>query len=69
MWNFLIPQPGLEGKNCIADEHYLPTFFQVRIQLQYIYFIFYINILQFPVNLTYAFDFRLLILVELQTGQ
>eukprot|EP00256_Glycine_max_P054101 XP_014620872.1 uncharacterized protein LOC100817202 isoform X3 [Glycine max] len=21
-------QPGLEGKNCIADEHYLPTFFQ-----------------------------------------
>lgn len=22
-------QPGLEGKNCIADEHYLPTFFQI----------------------------------------
>eukprot|EP00256_Glycine_max_P057559 XP_014625424.1 uncharacterized protein LOC100784132 isoform X2 [Glycine max] len=22
-------QPGLEGKNCIADEHYLPTFFQM----------------------------------------
>jgi len=32
------------------------------------YFIFYINIFQSPVNLTYAFDFRLLILVELQTG-
>ncbi|RDY11634.1 hypothetical protein CR513_03669, partial [Mucuna pruriens] len=22
-------QPGFEGKNCIADEHYLPTFFQI----------------------------------------
>ncbi|CAL0325555.1 unnamed protein product [Lupinus luteus] len=22
-------QPGLDGKNCIADEHYLPTFFQM----------------------------------------
>ncbi|KAE9604730.1 hypothetical protein Lal_00011033 [Lupinus albus] len=22
-------QPGLHGKNCIADEHYLPTFFQI----------------------------------------
>ncbi|RDX84003.1 hypothetical protein CR513_35010, partial [Mucuna pruriens] len=22
-------QPGLEGRNCIADEHYLPTFFQM----------------------------------------
>ncbi|KAJ1378225.1 Glycosyl transferase, family 14, partial [Sesbania bispinosa] len=22
-------QPGLEGKNCIADEHYLPTFFKI----------------------------------------
>ncbi|KAL4397614.1 hypothetical protein AHAS_Ahas01G0209500 [Arachis hypogaea] len=22
-------QPGLEGRNCIADEHYLPTFFQI----------------------------------------
>nr|AFK47927.1 unknown [Lotus japonicus] len=22
-------QPGFEGKNCIADEHYLPTFFKI----------------------------------------
>ncbi|KAI5415063.1 glycosyltransferase BC10 [Lathyrus oleraceus] len=22
-------QPGFEGRNCIADEHYLPTFFQI----------------------------------------
>lgn len=26
-------QPGVEGHNCIADEHYLPTFFHVRIYL------------------------------------
>ncbi|KAG4959125.1 hypothetical protein JHK87_035758 [Glycine soja] len=24
-----VVKPGLEGKNCIADEHYLPTFFQM----------------------------------------
>lgn len=24
-------QPGLEGRNCIADEHYLPTFLHVRL--------------------------------------
>jgi len=24
-------QPGVDGKNCIPDEHYLPTFFTVRI--------------------------------------
>lgn len=32
----LIPsllQPGFEGKNCIADEHYLPTFFKVRMRI------------------------------------
>lgn len=37
--DFLISQPGLEGRNCIADEHYLPTFFQVRISI----------VMQFPV--------------------
>ncbi|KAG6769405.1 hypothetical protein POTOM_025036 [Populus tomentosa] len=25
----LLACPGLEGKNCIADEHYLPTFFHI----------------------------------------
>lgn len=29
---FFLIQPGVESnKNCIADEHYLPTFFHVRI--------------------------------------
>lgn len=26
---FLLLQPGFEGRNCIADEHYVPTFFSV----------------------------------------
>ncbi|MBA0817110.1 hypothetical protein Gohar_001698 [Gossypium harknessii] len=26
-------KPGFDGKNCIADEHYLPTFFNVRITI------------------------------------
>lgn len=30
-WIFVFFQPGIENnKNCIADEHYLPTFFHVR---------------------------------------
>ncbi|KAL2341333.1 hypothetical protein Fmac_009273 [Flemingia macrophylla] len=29
--SFMLLTPGLEGRNCIADEHYLPTFLQVRI--------------------------------------
>lgn len=29
-WILLIWQHGVDGKNCIADEHYLPTFFNVR---------------------------------------
>ncbi|RVX07766.1 hypothetical protein CK203_021901 [Vitis vinifera] len=28
-WLFSLLQPGLEGRNCIADEHYLPTFFHI----------------------------------------
>ncbi|KAF8407338.1 hypothetical protein HHK36_006465 [Tetracentron sinense] len=29
MWIFLIFQPGMEGRNCYADEHYLPTLFNM----------------------------------------
>lgn len=32
---FFLIQPGVEkNKNCIADEHYLPTFFHVRIHFE-----------------------------------
>lgn len=27
---FFVRQPGMDGRNCYADEHYLPTFFHVR---------------------------------------
>lgn len=63
---FLLLQPALEGRNCIADEHYLPTFFHVRISVNVVSLA-----VLFLAFLTESFDcvFRWSILLELLTGQ